>query len=382
MINKKLVSKIAVSLLVVFTPIKSFAAENYRINGFLSVVGGKTLGKGDTRRVDWPSNGAYNDELDYSPDTVLGIQLQFVINEKTTATGQLVSRGGDDLNTEVEWAYVSFAVTNDLTIHAGRKRAPFYLYSDFLDVGYTYHWIRPPMEIYGDPFTSYNGISADYLISLGDWDMVVGLYSGSETYEDDTDDIDSIELVFDVDEIIGGFLTVSNHTYLLRTNYFRGKVSLSFGENFIADFDGDTSIDLFLPKGTVIKEDSRVEFWGFAAKANYESFFGIAEYTKTLLLPRGDFTNYYLSIGARIGKLTPHLTYSNRLADDVETKAEKSETSAVTLGIRWDVALDVALKIEYQEVTEDEVVGYSGNLDKDNVASDVKLISFGVDLIF
>lgn len=380
MINKKFTMGIAVALFLGFLSGNSFAADSYRFNGFLSAAGGKTLDDDDTRRVDWPSNGVYDEDIDFRPDTILGVQLQFNVNDRLRATGQLVSRGGDGYGTGAEWAYASYKVDESLTLHAGRKRAPFYLYSDYLDVGYTYHWIRPPMEVYGDPFTSYDGFSANYQRAVASWDMASGFYAGSETYKDTTD---SIDLSFDVKNILGGFVTFSNDIFTLRANYFTGMVSLSFDEHLLEGGDSPfEGITFYLPAGTPIKEDSRVNFWGGAIKADNGSLFAIAEYTKTDLNPMGDFDNYYVSIGARITDFTPHLTYSNRLAEDVATDAEKSETSAVTVGLRWDFAPDIAFKLEYQQVTEDEPVGYAGNLDADGLADDVDLISFGVDLIF
>ncbi len=46
----------------------------------------------------------------------------------------------------LEWAYLSFAAAQGLTLRAGRLRLPIYMYSETLDVGFTHPWLRLPDE--------------------------------------------------------------------------------------------------------------------------------------------------------------------------------------------------------------------------------------------
>jgi hypothetical protein len=70
-------------------------------------------------------------------------------------------------------------------------RVPFYRYSDFLDVGYAYRWIRPPKSVYNLAFSTYEGVSFVYNSQLGSWDstlqLIGGAYSGDVATFTDND---------------------------------------------------------------------------------------------------------------------------------------------------------------------------------------------------
>ena len=45
---------------------------------------------------------------------------------------------------------------------AGRQRLPRFRYSDFLEVGHAYPWLRPPHAVYTATFSNDDGLSAAY----------------------------------------------------------------------------------------------------------------------------------------------------------------------------------------------------------------------------
>lgn len=159
-------------------------AANLRWSGFGSIVMGKATnqeplpgGAASTFQPDagvtGSSNSRYKDSWSMKPDTLLGVQLDVDMDEKLSATAQIISKGATDFNAEFEWLYVSYQLTPKLTLNFGRQRVPFYNYSDFQDVGYAYHWVRPPLELYAEELFSYEGVSALYIDSIGDWDYEV-----------------------------------------------------------------------------------------------------------------------------------------------------------------------------------------------------------------
>lgn len=137
------------------------AAHAVEINwsGFMSIAAGRTTNHGQTYTVDPTSSGAYSNELNFSPESIAGLQAQARISDKLRGTVQLVAKGSNHYEPEAEWAYVSYDLKEDLTVNAGRFRLPTYYYSDFLDVGYAYYWIRPPVEIYELPVATIEGVN-------------------------------------------------------------------------------------------------------------------------------------------------------------------------------------------------------------------------------
>jgi hypothetical protein len=138
--------------------VSSAQAAEVRINGFASIVAGKTFSEGtdntsagsakgeSTFQADQPTQGTYDSTLDFKPDTVYGLQFTADLGDKLSVTGQLTGAGGEDFETKVTWAYATYELNENWTVQAGRQRIPLFFYSDFLDVGYAYHWMRPPQK--------------------------------------------------------------------------------------------------------------------------------------------------------------------------------------------------------------------------------------------
>ncbi|MBL4868399.1 MAG: hypothetical protein JKY67_18695 [Pseudomonadales bacterium] len=99
-----------------------------------------------------------SDQNNYLVDTIFGLQVNAKINDKTSAVLQLVGRGIDANNVLAEWGYLSHAFTPNVTVRIGRLRVPFYVASEYIEVGYAYPWVRPPIDVYTlVPITSYYG---------------------------------------------------------------------------------------------------------------------------------------------------------------------------------------------------------------------------------
>lgn len=155
------------------------AIADIQFNGFLSVGGGLI----DTDKRDYEG---FDDSLSFDTDTVFGLQTSSQLSDNLSATGQIVSRGSDGYEAEIEWAFLTYQMNDELQIRMGRLRAPFFSFSDFLEVGYAYPWIRPPVEVYGNvPFNGVAGIDAIYTQNLDTWDLTWQGYLGR--FRDDVD---------------------------------------------------------------------------------------------------------------------------------------------------------------------------------------------------
>ncbi|NRA25016.1 MAG: topoisomerase IV, partial [Oleispira sp.] len=73
------------------------SSGDLNIYGFMS-VGVGILDK-DTVTIE-----GFEGEGNFKQDTIFALQVSKQVNDKTTATGQLVSRGTDDFKTEAAWA--------------------------------------------------------------------------------------------------------------------------------------------------------------------------------------------------------------------------------------------------------------------------------------
>ncbi|MEY8264600.1 MAG: porin, partial [Bermanella sp.] len=139
-----------------------FAAAELQFNGFASVVTGIDL--------EDDSAGDYGGRtVDNLQESRVALQWTADIQKGLRFVGQTVARGnattGFTLN--YDWAYFDFNVGDSAKFKFGRLRIPFYKYSDYLDVGYAYHWITPPKSMYSLDFSNLDGIGYQQNIEAG-----------------------------------------------------------------------------------------------------------------------------------------------------------------------------------------------------------------------
>ena len=362
-------------------------ASELNINGFLS-VGASVLDNDDITIDDFDGNGGFKN------DTILGLQISKQVNDKTTVTGQLVSRGSEDYSTEAAWAYASYAATDDLDIRLGRIRVPFFYYSDFLEVGYAYDWVRPPSEVYSVPFSSIDGTDLNYRFSLGDWDNSAQVYYGRFNEEGSG---------VDLKNFAGLVLTTATGDLTLRASYhrldFESDGTGSFGSlNATATTAVDTLLrGAFNPTNDAALNaqiDQAVDdfnltgqelgFYGFAAGYDNGDISAIAEYTQSfsdsLFFP--DVTTSLVKVGKRFNQFVGHLTYStteNELASGLDGSLQEAlgledKQSSIIAGLRYDYDTSTALKFEVQHHDEEIVGGADGESGL--------LYTVAVDLVF
>jgi hypothetical protein len=197
-------SRIAGILLVPIALIGAAAARaDVTFNGFGQIVGGSTLGN------DHVVPGIeYHADPDFKPETLLALQVQTSLSDKIMATAQIVAAGGhgEDFAPSFEWAYVSYWLGEHWQIKGGRQRIPLYRYSDFLEVGASYPWMRPPQSVYQGVISNYDGLSASGYYEFGRWSLQPQIVLGEF---DKTFDYAGITYQFDLKRNVGMVLSAS-----------------------------------------------------------------------------------------------------------------------------------------------------------------------------
>lgn len=397
------------------------------IYGFMS-VGVGILDKNEVTIEDFEGEG------NFKQDTVLGIQVSKQVNDNTTATGQLVSRGSSDFKTEAAWAFISYQTSTDLTARMGRLRIPFFYYSEFLEVGYAYNWVRLPSDVYNIPFSSFDGVDFTQRFSIGSLDNSIQVNYGrlndeltifDENYQSDLKNMAGISLTStygdwgfriagqrtemtldtEVDEAyvkavegaqIAQMIYSANQTQETGDDL---QAAASILEAAQKDFSEQRRIDQGQTGAILLAQQMNLDlevqdefaFDGHVAdfynaaitfdNGNY-SFIGevtAIEYESGLLV---DNRAWLASFAKRWGDTTTHLTYST--SRDVLNSGDsgklqealnlQGEDKSVTLGLRYDYDVNTALKVEAQYHDEIMNRGVEGDY--------AMLYSFAVDVIF
>lgn len=368
------------------------AAAEISINGFASVGGGIFF-----EDEDRSFNGV-DDKYTADPYIKFALQAKANINEKTDFTGQLIARGTDDYKVDAEWAYVTYHATDSTDIRVGRLRSPFFLYSDFLDVGIAYPWIAPPVEVYRFPFTTVEGVDIVNQHSVGDWDGSFQAYFGRLT---DETTLGGEDTELDLENFMGLNYSLSNDWLTLRASYNRADFSIatpSVLDPLIngARAAGASFASLIELADALEVTDEEAQFYGVGINIDYEDWLVASEYTVLDVADQSAISDdeaWYVMLGRRFGSITLNVTYVNQESDadqsildlipnvDIDsintlragTQAAilDSEDTNIILGLRYDYAASTAFKFEINQVEHD--------LDNE---LDGTLVSFSIDTVF
>src|SRR5690606_33806211 len=320
-------------------------ANDLNINGFINVTGGVLSN-------DKISLDGYNDNPSFDQGTLMGLQMSKKVNDSTSATVQLVSRGSEDYQTEASWAYITYALNNDTDIRAGRLRTPFFYYSDFLEVGYAFNWVRPPSSVYRlDGLSSITGVDITHRFNAGAFDGSVQVYTGR--YNDDfalNGDTYEVELR----NTLGAVFSLNQGNFGAPVSYHQADLS------FDTDNPSGRALDLIYAaapaavKSEFAAQQDKSQFYQASLSWDNGSTALIAEWTglkhDTALL--NDDTAWLVSAAQRYGDATVHLTYTVT-EDDLESgtvgvvqKNAESEENSIILGLRYDYDSSTALKFD------------------------------------
>ena len=343
-------------------------AQSVQITGFGQMVAG-TVSDGDS----FPGTG-YDSDWDFKDESLFALQVRGDLNDQWSATAQLVARGRDDFDPEFAWAYVGWNGGNGWSAKLGRQRLPLYRYSDFLEVGYAFPWLRVPNAIYNLEFNNFDGASASYTFGTGAWFTTVqgsaGRFDGDIELSGNPAEAELASLIgISAETIYADWLT-------LRAGYFKADVTIV--SPALSPLLSTLRTNGFGNVASRIDYDNDPgSFWSAGAEVNHGNLWLAGEVIGVEVEDAflADRSEYYLSGGYRFGKWMPTLTWGRRdneakpgivaLLPNVPPLAGlRAATAGVVLsedidatywsyGLRWDVATNVALKADYTRYEDD-----------------------------
>ena len=358
------------------------AYADLTINGFASIKAGMTMGSDEQLY-------GYTDELDFKNESLFAVQVMSDLGDKLSITAQLMGRGREDFNAEFEWAFLSYQLTDNMQINAGRLRTPFYKYSDFKDVGYAYDWSRVPESVYNLDFDNIEGVSLYRTATLGSVDSTLQFIAGS--FDGDAV-VTGLTVQAQIDQILGATWELSKDGIGLRLAYLVGKTSLSN-----ADVDGLAGIlrqsGLSAVASAIDVDEENSSFMGMALSVDQNDWIGVAEITRTEVKDSliSEQNGYYVSVGHRFGSITPYVSYEKR-----DNDAKREIISMLPQGVPAQLLLGVSQAVDRFEVKRDAwnlglrydfhpsaaFKAQVTRLNNDITNDDASLITLGVDLVY
>tara|TARA_R110000751_G_scaffold116604_1_gene216255 strand:+ start:57698 stop:58969 length:1272 start_codon:yes stop_codon:yes gene_type:complete len=279
------------------------AQAEVRINGFANLIGG--IASSDELLF------GYEDNISFSEESLFAIQVSGDVNDKMTATGQLVARADNDYNADFEWAYITYAATDNINLSAGRLRMPLFNYSASKDVGYSYHWINTPRSVYDVPFNNIEGIRVDYSNYAGDWEYAMSVAAGAFTGPAFGSELQGDNVVLFSGEATYDWFKIRGVAGTGKTTL---NISNSTTDSLVEASEGLTLLNAFgfgnLSDSLQWSED-KGEFLGLSIQIDKFDWFVSAEITQIdvadSFIAKTDA--YYVTAGLRVGAWTPSITY-------------------------------------------------------------------------
>lgn len=359
------------------------ADDRLRVGGFgtLGFTADGNSGIYATRDISQYPDKDYRTGANWLMDTRLGLQLEYKPLDQIELVAQLVARDHfkADLDSATELAYLAWHPRPQIDLRFGRVPYDAFLMSDHRNVGYAYHYVRPPLEFYGwIPIFSLDGADASYQwrsdeavwrvrMQLGKSQLWVPVNSGRDG-----------GYLFKADRLSA--LSLTRQTALWRVKLAHSRFTSGNPLAALAPLHAglDAVAAAAVPDVSAEAADLREEVDFYKARISYTTLgavyddntwvaqaeLGVSTSTKEIV-PNNRMA--YVSLGRRFGDWTPFVAWSVSRPNKHERGAENNwgglnvplrdpairlansmriDQATISLGVRWDFHTQAALKLQ------------------------------------
>lgn len=332
--------------LIASTPAMALEQGEYRLNGFgtaaLTHLGGEDQGR------SFGINGQTTDAWRGDQLSKLGGQLQYGLTDKLNVTVQATVKSEQDTwKGNLEWAYLSFAAAQGLTLRAGRLRLPIYMYSETLDVGFTHPWLRLPDEVYSQvQLSNYEGGDILYTLPTGIGALAFQLAGGQALNRN----LFALDELYDIDYkkiFTANVSLVTTDFGVLRAGYAETNINTNLTASVTTPGGVSTTDILAL-------HQRKGRFTSIGYQIENGAWLSSNEWTRnnTEGDQLGNIDAFYLMGGRHFGDVLLHITYA-------QLDEDQGRQSSWTYGVNYNLAPNLVLKSEYKRV-DTRGKGYRG----------------------
>ncbi|WP_238582373.1 hypothetical protein [Cellvibrio sp. OA-2007] len=334
------------------------------------------------RRDISQGDGSYDDSLEWRTDSLIGGQWDSSWSSNFDTTVQLVAkdRHENNLNNSVEWAFVRYRPVDGFDLRLGRLGTDIFMLSDYRQVGYAFPWVRPPHDYYTLlSLYHFDGIDLNKRLNLRQGTLNLKVFYGNSDQKFPTGlrSSDTTRLDFDVS---GASVVWEQNDWKLRYSYANVAINNNVAQPLIDALDAAVPLwpeaaDWAGMTATKGRNFSYHEV-GFGYDNNH--WWAQAEATQlrsaTAIVPQSDHA--YLSIGRRFEQfslyalggvarptreatiVTAPAGYPSPIAEQLTQLAAATARNlngvrihqkSLGLGVRWDFAAKMALKVQLEE---------------------------------
>jgi len=377
------------SLAVCLASLPALAVEQgeYQFNGFGTVGVTHMGGESD---LDYGIQGQTNDGWRGDQLSKLAVQLRYGITDTLSVTGQLGTKPVQD-----SWEagpgnlYLAWQANDNLTLRGGRLGTPIYMYSETLNVGFSYPWLRLPEEVYSlVQLTSHDGGDVLYNRStdIGTLSFQVAGGQAISRKQYALDDMHDI----DYRDVFAANLALSTDNFgTFRVGYAEADLQITVDDVINTPNAGARNVPF------VTYDGNKGKFSSIGHQYDNGTWLSAAEAVKLSIEnnsktgeSEAETNAFYIMGGRRFGDYLAHVTYG-------QLDEPSGRQVSMTYGLNYSFSPTVTLKGEYKRVDTsqgDESLGvFKANAQQtfNNAIGiaplgthDADIFSFGVDFIF
>lgn len=385
---------------------------NFSLSGFGTLGAAKSTT--DEAYFYYPGQrGGATRTASLNPDSKLAVQGTYKLTPTLSGTAQVMTKfnGEGQYQPEMEWAFGKWQATPGLTFRAGRMGAPYFMISDFRNVGYANTAARPSLEVYGQvPVSQFDGGDVSYQMNLGDATITSTLWAGDSPTKY-TSAMNKDPSLLEIKRTVGlNFQAELSNGISLRYGHTQGRLNVKndSGSQLLAAANNPTlraglagyaaaipssnaaaalaSLSQIYP--LINPSTARATFDGIGLAYDQDQWIFNVEYTKRKTKSFvSDTTGWYGLVGYRVDKFTPYVGLAKVSSDrrsanpvvktslfsvapsvatgtiDATMRAlydgtqqslntQKLDQRTITVGSRWDISNGLALKVQLDHIAK------------------------------
>nr|WP_315212129.1 porin [uncultured Duganella sp.] len=348
-------------------------------DGNLTISGFGTLGVAKSNTDD-AQFARYNqaegvgDKARIGLDTNLGLQATYKMNDWLSGTVQVLTRKttSDSYSTDLTWGFLKARVNDEVSVRVGRIVMPIFLISDYQNVGYANTMMRPPIEMYGqEPMENADGADINYQRAFGDFNFTgqafVGRSRGKLFVPTGAGSVANYRA-----PAAGISLGGEYGPFTVRVGHARADLKIkdlapinSLGATLRQVGFAQLASDINLTDG------KKIAFTSLGATMDWNNILVQTEYAQRrakdpVYIP--DTNAWYFMTGYRLGKFLPYYSHAATkdagssvnlpanfpragvLSSTVRSTLTSAEQTSDLIGVRWDFAKSLALKVQVDRV--------------------------------
>lgn len=405
---------LAASLLLISNLVSADESPTLRFSGFATLA----VVHNDSDQLGYRSNSGqdlYTLDGDYDTrtDSRLGLQWNLQWKPQFDAAVQVVldQTARDHHSDALDWAFVRWRPQDGDEFRLGRLGFDVFMLSDYRQIGYTYPWVRPPLDFYGlIALHSIDGLDYQHRFDGDSSTLFAKMFVGQSHYHAP---LRSGDFSLDLEPIFGFTLLFEQDEWKAR--FSQTQLRFASEAETLPLIDALQNAAPLWPEADALADELHVEDSDYRYRALGLSYDDNNWLVQTELadvkgerdlLPSGK--QAYVSLARRIDTLTPYLLFGWARPDNSAVRADLPATlppvllpaftllrdqtvallnrtrvdqDSIGIGLRWDFRSRMALKLQCDRFRVHEEG--SGLWHPDYATPDTTtVVSVALDLLF